>query len=138
LARDPLFSDIITEEQILDTSLAHDGLNKGIYFWRVSALTDDCEGYFSEIRRFQIRQDHVQPTLTVGFPPDVIYYRKIPPKVFFAWKRHPGAKGYQFVLAHDPAIPRIIRNKRIFKTKYIENGLKKGTYYWRVRVFEDG
>ena len=138
LARDPLFSDIITEEQILDTSFAHGGLKKGIYFWRVSALTDDCEGYFSEIRRFQIRQDRVQPTLTVGFPPDVIYYRKIPPKVLFAWKRHPGAKGYQIVLAHDPAFTRIIRDKRIFKPKYIENGLKKGTYYWRVRVFEDG
>jgi hypothetical protein len=137
LARDPLFSDIVTKERILDTTFAHGGLKKGIYFWRVSALIDDCEGYFSETRRFQIRQDRVQPTLTVGTPPDVIYYRKIPPKVLFAWKQRPGAKGYQFELAHDPAFTQIVRDKRIVKTKYIESGLKKGTYYWRVSVLAD-
>ena len=137
LARDPLFSDIVTDERILETTFAQSGLKKGIYFWRVSALIDDCEGYFSETRRFQIRQDHGQPTLTGGFPPDVIYYRKVPPKVLFAWKRLPGAKGYHFELARDPVFTQIVKDKRIVKTKYIENGLEKGTYYWRVSALED-
>jgi hypothetical protein len=138
LATDPLFSDIVTEERILDTTFAHGGLKKGIYFWRVSALIDDCEGYFSETRRIQIVKDHVPPTLTVGSPPDAVYYRKIPPKVLFAWEGRPGAKGYHFELARDPVFSHIVRDKRIVKTKWIEKGLGKGTYHWRVSALEAG
>ena len=138
LARDPLFSDIVTEERISNTTFAQDGLKKGIYFWRVSALMEDCEGNFSETRGFQVKQDHGQPTLTVGSPPDVIYYRKIPPKVLFAWKGRPGVKGYHFVLARDSVFTQIVSDKRVDKPKWFENSLEKGTYYWHVSALEEG
>jgi hypothetical protein len=137
LARDPIFSDIVTEKRLSKTNFTHGGLTKGTYFWRVSALQNGSEGSFSEVRRFRIIMDHAPPKPSVLFPPENVYYSKFPPKIKFAWDGQPGAKGYHFVLARDATFSDIVTDKRFSKTRFTHGGLANGTYFWRVSALQD-
>jgi hypothetical protein len=73
LARSLSFQDIVTDEQFSGASFTHGNLKKGTYYWKVSALEDSVEGYFSEIRQFRVIRDQAPPKLLVRFPPETIY-----------------------------------------------------------------
>lgn len=73
LARSPSFQDIVTDEQFSGAIFTHGNLKKGTYYWKVSALEDSVEGYFSEIRQFKVIKDQAPPKLLVRFPPETIY-----------------------------------------------------------------
>ena len=73
VARDAGFRDIVTDEVFSKTKFTHGNLKKGIYFWKVSALEETIEGFFSETRQLRVIRDLKPPTLLVKFPPRTIY-----------------------------------------------------------------
>ena len=73
LARDPYFRDIVTDDQFTASRFSHGNLQKGVYHWKVSAMQDTIEGFFSQIGSFQVIQDRTPPRLQVQFPPETIY-----------------------------------------------------------------
>ncbi len=73
LSKDLLFRNIITEEMLAKPELVHGNLKKGNYYWKVKAQAEYGDGSFSEIRRFEVVQDHSPPKLSVQFPPEIVY-----------------------------------------------------------------
>jgi hypothetical protein len=73
LARDHEFRDIVTDEVFAKNRFEHGNLQKGTYYWKVSALADTIEGIYSETRRLKVIQDQTPPSLYVKFPPDTLY-----------------------------------------------------------------
>ena len=88
VARDPGFRDIVTDEVFSKTKFMHGNLKRGTYFWKVSALDETIEGFFSEIRQLRVIQDQKPPTLKVKFPPRTIYRGRYT----LRGKTDPGAK----------------------------------------------
>jgi len=138
LARDPLFVDIVTDERVLTPWFTVAALTQGTYFWRVSALQEGSEGRFSAVRRFQVIRDLKPPVLYADTPPSMVYYRRLPPKIQYRWKRQPGVRGYRFVLARDAAFADIVTEKRLSKRRFVQKNLTAGTYFWRVGAVYDG
>jgi hypothetical protein len=73
LARDPYFRDIVTDDRFTQAQFSHGNLQKGVYHWKVSAMQDSIEGFFSQNGSFQVIQDLTPPQLQVQFPPAVIH-----------------------------------------------------------------
>ena len=73
VARDTGFRDIVTDEVFSKTKFAHGNLKKGTYYWKVSAIEETIEGFFSETRQLRVVRDQKPPTLKVKFPPQTIY-----------------------------------------------------------------
>ena len=73
LARDPYFREIVTDDQFHGSRFSHGNLQKGAYHWKVSAMEDSIEGFFSTIGSFQVVQDQVPPKLEIQFPPATVY-----------------------------------------------------------------
>lgn len=138
LARDPLFVDIVTDERVLTPWFTAAALTPGSYFWRVSALREGSEGRVSAARRFRVIRDLKPPVLIADTPPSMVYYRRLPPKIQYRWKRRPGVQGYRFVLARDEAFADIVTEKRLSKRRFAQKDLTAGTYFWRVAAVYDG
>jgi hypothetical protein len=73
LARDPYFRDIVTDDRFTESQFSHGNLQKGVYHWKVSAMQDSIEGFFSQNGSFQVIQDLTPPKLQVQFPPAIIH-----------------------------------------------------------------
>jgi hypothetical protein len=73
LARDPYFREIVTDDRFSNSRFSHGNLQKGVYHWKVSAMQDTIEGFFSTNGSFQVVQDLTPPKLQVQFPPATIY-----------------------------------------------------------------
>lgn len=76
LARDPYFREIVTDDQFSGSHFSHGNLHKGVYYWKVSAMQDTVEGFFSRNGSFQVIQDLTPPKLQVQFPPATIYQER--------------------------------------------------------------
>jgi len=88
LARDPYFRDIVTDDQLSEARFQHGNLNAGSYFWKVSAMRETVEGFFSENRTFEVIQDRIPPRLAVEFPPEITYSQQYT----LRGKTEPGAR----------------------------------------------
>jgi mannose-6-phosphate isomerase-like protein (cupin superfamily) len=88
VARDAGFRDIVTDEVFSKTKFTHGNLKKGTYFWKVSALEETIEGFFSETRQLRVIRDRKPPMLKVKFPPQTIYRGRYT----LRGKTDPGAK----------------------------------------------
>jgi hypothetical protein len=73
LARDPYFREIVTDDLFTGSGFSHGNLQKGVYHWKVSAMQDTIEGFFSRNGSFEVIQDQTPPKLQVQFPPSTIY-----------------------------------------------------------------
>ena len=73
LARDPYFREIVTDDLFTGSGFSHGNLQKGVYHWKVSAMQDTIEGFFSRNGSFEVIQDQTPPKLQVQFPPSIIY-----------------------------------------------------------------
>ena len=76
LARDPYFRDIVTDDRFTDSRFSHGNLQKGVYHWKVSAMQDSIEGFFSRNGSFEVIQDLTPPKLRVQFPPAIIHQER--------------------------------------------------------------
>jgi hypothetical protein len=76
LARDPYFREIVTDDHFIASRFSHGNLQKGVYHWKVSAMQDTIEGFFSQIGSFEVIQDRTPPRLQVQFPPETIYQER--------------------------------------------------------------
>lgn len=63
---------------------------------------------------------------------ETFYYRKLPPRIRFAWAHQPGAKKFRFILARDPSFENVILEETVGEAFFSHGNLKNGTYYWRV------
>jgi hypothetical protein len=88
VARDAGFRDIVTDEVFSKTRFTHGNLKTGTYYWKVSALEETIEGFFSETRKLSVIRDQRPPTLKVKFPPATIYRGRYT----LRGKTDPGAK----------------------------------------------
>lgn len=88
LARDPVFQDVILDEQISGAEFMHGSLKQGTYFWRVSSLVGGYEGPFAAPRQFHLAQKRTPPLLAVNFPPKKVTRRSCE----FSGQAEPGAR----------------------------------------------
>ena len=70
LARDSVFTQIVSDKRVDKPKWFENSLEKGTYYWHVSALEEGAEGSFSSTRKFQVVQDQKLPLLDVQFPID--------------------------------------------------------------------
>ena len=62
----------------------------------------------------------------------IFAYRKLPPKITFAWRPLPDPGGYFFQLSHDPAFYEALFEEITDRNSFDIGSLKNGVYYWRV------
>ncbi|MCP3978222.1 MAG: hypothetical protein GY716_02665 [bacterium] len=72
LARDPGFLDLIYKDTLAQPGFAHGNLRSGVYYWKISGVSQAAEGPHSDVRRIEIIHDSVPPALDVEFPTGVI------------------------------------------------------------------
>ena len=68
LSKDPQFEDIVFEGRVDSSGFSHGNLKQGDYYWRVSSISSDGEGPFSQPEHFVMIQDLELPTLVVHYP----------------------------------------------------------------------
>lgn len=136
VARDSEFTDVIVDTTVLKSQHAEDGLDPGTYYWRVSTVVDDVEGYFSQNQRLHLFRKLAPPELVANHPPETIYYRSQSPTVGFAWRKSPGADTCYWQLARDKSFKNIVKSQAFKPNDFPQINLKKGIYFWRVGVKE--
>ena len=73
IAKDPLFAQVILNDNLKENYFVHGNLKKGNYYWRVSGQAEGGEGAFSRTRKISVVQDRIKPNLSVEMPPETVY-----------------------------------------------------------------
>ena len=68
IAADSDFESVVHEGRFGNTRFSHGNLKPGDYFWKVSSISGDQEGRFSDTGHFTLIQDLKPPSLTVDYP----------------------------------------------------------------------
>ncbi len=72
ISRDPDFSELVVDDEVMGTTFTHGALGSGTYYWSVRSLTGWSQSEQSVVRRLQVAQDLVPPILELDPPPDTI------------------------------------------------------------------
>jgi hypothetical protein len=72
IARDARFQDVVHEQDVAGTEVAHSHLGAGNYFWRVRSVRADAVGIASETRQFSLATDRDPPRLDIAFPQGIV------------------------------------------------------------------
>ena len=132
LSRDSNFKDLVVDKTIQKNHFDGRHLLPGTYYWRVSMLDDDIEGYYSKIHRLHVYRQTPAPRLLANYPPQKIYYRNIVPMIGFAWRKSSGSPTYYWQMARDEAFEEMVENKTLKSNRINSDNLTAGVYYWRV------
>jgi hypothetical protein len=134
LARDSNFKDLVVDNTTRKNHLDWSHLLPGTYYWRVSMLADDIEGYFSSTHRLHLHRQTPPPRLLADYPPEKVYYRTVVPLIGFAWRKRPGISSYYWQIARDEAFKQIVAKKTLQSNRIDIGTLTRGVYYWRVGI----
>jgi hypothetical protein len=136
IARDSDFKDIVADKTVPTNHLDRQRLLPGTYYWRVSMLANDIEGYFSKTHRLHVYRQTAPPELLANYPPQKIYYRNVAPTIGFAWRKSTGSPTYYWQMARDRDFINLVEKKALKTNRLNTDKLSKGIYYWRVGVKE--
>jgi hypothetical protein len=134
LARDSNFKDLVVDETIRKNQFDRQYFLPGTYYWRVSMLAGDIEGYYSKTHRLHVYRQTPPPGLLADYPPEKVYYRNVVPMIGFAWRKSPGSPTYYWQMARDEDFMDIVGNKTLKSNRVNSGALNEGVYYWRVGI----
>ncbi len=132
LARDSNFKDLVVDKTIQKNHFDWRHLLPGTYYWRVSMLADDIEGYYSKTHRLHVYRQTPAPRLLADYPPEKVYYRNVVPMIGFAWPKSPGSPTYYWQIARDEDFKDMVGNKTLQSNRINSDNLTEGIYFWRV------
>jgi hypothetical protein len=132
LARDSNFKDLVVDKIIQKNHFDRQYLLPGTYYWRVSMLAGDIEGYYSKTHRLHVYRQTPPPELLANYPPEKIYYRNVVPMIGFAWRKSPGSPTYYWQMARDEDFMDMVGKKTLKSNRVNRKTLTEGLYYWRV------
>ncbi|MGD9189054.1 MAG: FecR domain-containing protein [Desulfobacteraceae bacterium] len=132
LARDSNFKDLVVDKSIQKNHFARQYFSPGTYYWRVSMLAGDIEGYYSKTHRLHVYRQTPPPGLLADYPPEKVYYRNVAPMIGFAWRKSPGSPTYYWQMARDEDFMEIVGKKTLKSNRVNKETLTEGVYYWRV------
>jgi hypothetical protein len=132
LARDSNFKDLVVDETIRKNQFDRQYFLPGTYYWRVSMLAGDIEGYYSKTHRLHVYRQTPPPGLLADYPPEKVYYRNVAPMIGFAWRKSPGSPTYYWQMARDEDFMEIVGKKTLKSNRVNKETLTEGVYYWRV------
>ncbi len=72
IARDSGFSDRVVDDDVIGTSFRHGALGPGTYYWHVRSRVAWSQSRMSTVRRLQVIQDTVPPSLELESPPETV------------------------------------------------------------------
>jgi hypothetical protein len=130
ISRDDQFNDIVTSNKVFRNAKKQ-VLRRGIYYWRLRAVSRSKETEYSDVRRLSIIGD--KPVELIAPLDGGIYsYRSVLPIVTFKWSKSNIASAYTLIIAEDQAMNTVVQRVQTPDTSIAIDALKKGTYFWRV------
>lgn len=137
---DDFYSPIMDESGIEETSCSTPQLGAGMYYWRVRATDGVRNSDWSEVRVFSVGMPAQAPELMSPANGSTL----LTADLLLKWYEVLGASEYDIEIDNDSDFSSPVRSA----TSDLCSGgicqwqvfpaLKGGTYYWRVRVGEDG
>lgn len=131
IATDPIFANLVIDEQTTDTSYQISKLSYGTrYFWRVRAVNQTSTSFWSEI--FAFITSLREPTL---LQPEEGSYLELP--IEFSWEFTTADAFYTFQIAYDPEFEFILKQAILYNqnTYELNSAPAETWFYWRVKVF---
>ncbi|TGK48400.1 FecR domain-containing protein [Leptospira bouyouniensis] len=143
IARDNGFTDIVTLKQTQNQSLAFDNLKEGTYFAKIKAKSSlqGIDEKTSSVVSFQIlkKTNTTPPELLEPNKGKVIAEELTKSQLFFSWKDDKDFDSYQWELSSDSNFNSILQSEKLKNNFFkLSNGLKIGTYFWRVKGKSNG
>lgn len=143
IARDNAFSEIVTTKQTQNQSLAFDTLKEGTYYAKIQAKSNlpGITEKNTSVVSFQIQKktSSTPPELLEPSKGKVIAEELTKTQLFFSWKDDKDFDVYQWELSSDANFSSIIQTEKLKNNFYKFNqGLKIGTYFWRVKGIGSG
>ena len=72
IARDPEFSNLIVDDDVIGTEFTHGALGSGTYYWHVRSRIEWAQSNKSETHKIRVLQDLEAPLLELNPPPDTV------------------------------------------------------------------
>jgi hypothetical protein len=132
LARDSNFKDLVVDQTVPKNHFDGQHLLPGTYYWQVSMLAGDIEGYYSNTHRLHVYRQTPPPELLANYPPEKVYFRNVVPIIGFAWRKSPGSPTYYWQMARDEDFMDLVEKKTLKRNRVNSGTPTEGIYYWRV------
>lgn len=130
ISRDSQFNDIVASNRVFRNTTKQ-VLQRGIYYWRLKAVSRSRETEYSAVRRLSVIGD--KPVELIAPLDGVIYaYRSVLPIITFKWSKSSIASAYTLIISKDQAMNTIVQRVQTPDISIAIDTLKKGTYFWRV------
>jgi hypothetical protein len=97
IARDAGFSDRVVDDDVIGTSFRHGALGPGTYYWHVRSRVAWSQSRMSTVRRLQVIQDTVPPSLELESPPATV--------VAGPWRLHGKTDASAHLYVDDSPVP---------------------------------
>jgi hypothetical protein len=72
IARDPEFSNLIVDDDVIGTEFTHGALGSGTYYWHVRSRVEWAQSNKSETHQIRVLQDLEAPLLELNPPSDTV------------------------------------------------------------------
>ena len=72
IARDPEFSNLIVDDDVIGTEFTHGALGSGTYYWHVRSRVEWAQSNKSETHKIRVLQDIEAPLLELNPPPNTV------------------------------------------------------------------
>lgn len=132
ISRNSLFNDIVASKRVFRNATKQ-VLQRGIYYWRLKAVSGSRKTEYSDVRRLSVIGD--KPVELIAPLDGGIYtYRSVIPIITFKWSKSGIASAYTLIIAKDQAMNTIVQRVQTPGTSIAIDTLKKGTYFWRVET----
>jgi len=132
ISLDKFFNNIVLEKEVLDTSLAVNGIAYGTrYYWRVRAINSSFNSFWSDV--FSFTTALREPNLLA--PVNMFLTDKLP--LVFEWEETSANAFYELQIAYDPAFEFIYKKQVLYQQgSYSLESVPFDTwFYWRVKTF---
>ncbi len=97
IARDAGFADRVVDDDVIGTSFRHGALGPGTYYWHVRSRVAWSQSQMSTVRRLQVIQDTVPPSLELESPPATV--------VAGPWRLHGKTDASAHLYVDDSPVP---------------------------------
>jgi len=132
IATDSGMTNIIYDQTTTNTSQNHSLPALGVYYWQVRGINTPIIGGGSSVNSLAILT--IPPTLIA--PADMA--SATISDVTFSWDAVSGATDYQIQISLHPEFATIAFDDVVSDTTHIQSFIYPSTYYWRVRVADNG
>jgi hypothetical protein len=136
VAKDAMFKDIVKSLRTTSSSVTIDGLEEGLYHWRIRTTPNqpDSPARVSPTGEFRVyRTDLAAPETISPFENENFAKLQADEGVLFNWRGAAEMTRFAVQIADSPAFATSILSKTYDRNFVPVKGLKDGLYYWRVK-----